>query len=603
MDVLSKQYDRLNRQQKRAVKRRSNTVVLAGPGSGKTATLVIKAGYLLAEVIQAPQGLACITYNNEAVAEFRRRLERLGIKSSGRVFLGTVHSFCLNAVIRPFAPLVESAAADLQVANEAKASELLSKAANKVGPDAHPYDLRESMTRLRSRIICGEDYSGFGDIDIEILKHYFGLLKAEGLLDFEGIVEQALELVRGHKWVRDLLAARFPWVLVDEYQDLGGPLHRIVEALTAAGIRIFAVGDPDQSIYEFAGAEPAYLTGLSEHSEFGTVRLKFNYRSGNRLIAASQAALAPAEPRDYEADPNNEDQGEVLFFKGESIDDQPTVIADEVIPELVARKFPFEEIAIFYKRKGEFLNQLVAALNDSKIPFLLEKHDKYPRTRLTHWLQEAMAAGLQMAQGNPPETDLAEIESVYRSIREEAGVAEGRLSLEDKTELLQVLLDLSRADGSLRQSLESVDRRLNLSRLFNLARVDLFGDKETWRVLQQETAPGGSLAAYTVRDFSLDGRIQGKITLTTHHSSKGRQFAAVVIPELIQEVFPAAAWIDKRLKQERRLFYVAFTRAKRLVALVYGDTYRKRDGTAKQSGVSQFVKEVHKRLGESAGES
>ena len=84
---------------------------------------------------------------------------------------------------------------------------------------------------------------------------------------------------------------------MDEYQDLGGPLHRIVEEFAEAGIQIFAVGDPDQSIYEFAGAEPAYLTSLSERSEFRTVRLKFNYRSGRRLIAASQAALAPSEPR------------------------------------------------------------------------------------------------------------------------------------------------------------------------------------------------------------------------------------------------------------------------------------------------------------------
>ncbi len=86
--------------------------------------------------------------------------------------------------------------------------------------------------------------------------------------------------------------------------------------------------------------------------------------------------------------------------------------------------------------------------------------------------------------------------------------------------------------------------------------------------------------------------------VTTHHSSKGRQFAAVVIPELVQEVFPAAPWVEKNLKQERRLFYVAFTRAKRLVALVYGDKYRKRNNTVKQSGASQFVQEVYQRTQE-----
>lgn len=598
MDVLSEQFRRLNRQQNRAVKRRQNTVVLAGPGSGKTATLVVKAAYLLAEIIDAPRGLACITYNNEAAAEFRRRLESLGIKSSSRIFLGTVHSFCLNAIIRPLAPLVNSTAADLQVVGEAKASELLSKAAGQVGPEAHPYDLRETITRLRSRIMCGEDYSGFGDVDLEILDRYYRLLKSEKLLDFEGIVEQALDLVRKHKWARDLLAARFPWVLVDEYQDLGGPLHRIVEAMAAAGIRIFAVGDPDQSIYDFAGAEPAYLTSLSENANFGTVRLKFNYRSGQRLIAASQAALAPAEPRGYEPNPENQDQGEVLFFKGRSIDDHAKVIVDQVIPELVARKIPFEEIAIFYKRKGDFLNQLVVALKDSGAPFLLEKHDRYPRTRLTRWLQQAISAGLQLAKGEPTDIDLSEMESVYRSIRAEAGATESSLSLEDRIDLFEVVLGLGRAERSLGDGLEFVDRKLRLSATLSAARADLFGDQETWRVLKQETTPHGALAAYTLVEFSVDGRVEGKITLTTHHSSKGRQFTAVLIPELVQEVFPAAPWIEKKLKEERRLFYVAFTRAKKLVALVYGDTYTKRNGTAKQSGVSQFVREVHKRLQE-----
>lgn len=570
--------------------------MLAGPGSGKTATLVVKAAYLLAEVIPSPQGLACITYNNEAVAEFRKRLEVLGIKSSGRVFLGTVHSFCLNCIIRPFAPIVNPSAVEVEVAPDGVASKLLSKAAGEVGPDVHPYDLQETITKLRSRIACGEDYSGFGDTDIEILERYRKLLTGELLLDFEGIVEEALELVREHGWIRDMVAARFPWVLVDEYQDLGGPLHRIVECLADAGIRIFAVGDPDQSIYDFAGAEPAYLTGLSERNDFGAIRLRFNYRSGRRLIAASQAALAPSEPRGYEPDPDNQDQGEVLFFKGASIEEQPSVIVAQVIPELLARKLPFEEMAIFYRKKGDFLQALIAELSKADIPFSLEKNDKYPKTRITRWLQHAMQAGLEFASGRPPDVDLAELEYVYQSVLSEAEVSESHLSVEVRTQLFETFTHLCDPDQSLREGLELVDRRLKLSKLFSAAKVDFFGDKETWKALRHEVGAGGALAAYTIQDFSLDGKLFGKITLTTHHSSKGRQFGAVVIPELVQEVFPAAPWIEKRLKQERRLFYVAFTRAKKIVSLVYGNQYRKRDGSIKRTDASQFVREVHKRL-------
>ena len=95
-------------------------------------------------------------------------------------------------------------------------------------------------------------------------------------------------------------------------------------------------------------------------------------------------------------------------------------------------------------------------------------------------------------------------------------------------------------EQSLRQGIDLLNERLNLSVLFGAAKVDLFGDRETWQVLRRETEDDKSLAPYTVGDFSIEGRKQGKLVVTTHHSSKGRQCAAVVIPELVQEVFPAA---------------------------------------------------------------
>ena len=150
---------------------------------------------------------------------------------------------------------------------------------------------------------------------------------------------------------------------------------------------------------------------------------------------------------------------------------------------------------------------------------------------------------------------------------------------------------MSRPDESLGAAFALIDRQLHLTRLLSAAKVDLFGDRETWICLKQEVEAAGKLADYTVRDFSQDGTISGKVTVTTHHSSKGRQFGAVIIPELVQQIFPAVPWIEKRLKQERRLFYVAFTRAKRLVSLVYGNQYRKRNGAMRATEVSQFVRE------------
>jgi DNA helicase-2/ATP-dependent DNA helicase PcrA len=416
------------------------------------------------------------------------------------------------------------------------------------------------------------------------------------LIDFEGIVEQALEIIRENSWVRDLLFARFPWVLVDEYQDLGGPLHSIVEELVAAGIHIFAVGDPDQCIYDFTGAEPSYFMELTERSDFQTVRLKLNYRSGKKLISASQAALAESELRDYESDPSRTDEGEVLFFKGKSIEEHPKVVVEEVLPELIARGLKYEDIAVFYKRKNKFFFDLVAALDKSNVPYFLEKNDKYPKTRITRWLQQMIQAGLEIQAKGLSEIDWDELEHIYEAmlIEAEGGIGD---PLACRSALFAAVSSVQNPNEKLEQVFRNLDGILAISRLMNIPQ-DLYGDRETWQSLIASVEPDKPLNEYTAADFSLEGRRQGKITLTTNHSSKGRQFSAVVIPELVKEVFPERPWDPKKLRWERRLFYVAFTRAKDVVALIYGKVYRKRNGELRQTDISPFVREVHERLKE-----
>jgi DNA helicase-2/ATP-dependent DNA helicase PcrA len=472
----------------------------------------------------------------------------------------------------------------------------LKSAANKVGPDLHPYDLKETMTKLRSRIACKEDYSGFADSDLKILQLYQEALETESFIDFEGIIEHALKIIRDNAWVRDFVMARFPWVLVDEYQDLGGPLHKIVEELVTAGIRIFAVGDPDQCIYDFTGAEPSYFLELTERKDFETVRLNLNYCSGKRLIAASQAALAESDPRDYQPDPARTDEGEILFFKGPSTDDHPNVIVNQVIPELTARGLNYDDIAVFYKRKNRLFSELTQALDNAKIPYFLEKNDKYPKTRITRWLQQIIQAGLEVEQKGLSTVDLDELERIYDAMLIEA---DGTVAdpLQSRTALFNAMTSVRDPQTPLATVLKRLDKLLGISRITVIPQ-DLYGDRETWSFLLASTQSDKPLDGYTAADFSLEGKKQGKITITTNHSSKGRQFLAVVIPELVYEVFPERPWDKKKLRWERRLFYVAFTRAKNIVALVFGNVYRKRNGDLRETDISPFVREVHKRLKE-----
>src|SRR5688572_13300849 len=329
--------------------------------------------------ISPPSGLACITFNNDAVREFRNRLGQLGFRARQGLFLGTVHSFCLNCVVRPYAGLVDPRFQDgIAVAGEDRANELLEEAARTVIANPDIRGMGSRLTRLRRAIACGEDTSGFEDTDPQIINAYENLLLREGLIDFEGIIITALSLISSHQWARRLLAARFPWLIVDEYQDLGGPLHRIVTSLIdQGGVRAFAVGDTDQTIYDFTGANPQYLNELAERRDFTPIRLKFNYRSGQRIIDASQAALAPTEPRGYVPDPKRQTQGEVFFLKCDGhFADHAAKTADAVMAARQAGT-PWEEIAIFYRAAGGLVDAIKVELERKQIPFIWERDTRF----------------------------------------------------------------------------------------------------------------------------------------------------------------------------------------------------------------------------------
>ena len=596
MRELESAFSGLNRYQKKAVLTNRNTVVLAGPGSGKTATLVVKAAYLLAERITPPRGLACITFNNEAAAEFRKRLAQLNVVPGDRIFLGTLHSFCLNCILRPLGVLQNSAYKVNRVASEEERRELQVDAMQGVPEGLRPFDAQSTITKVRNRLACGEEVSAFAASDLLIAKKYAASLQSKSLIDFDGMVLDALALLRDKPSVVDILAAKFPWILVDEYQDLGGPLHKIVEILASSSLLIFAVGDPDQSIYDFAGADPKYIAELKDRADFKAIRLTFNYRSGERLILASQAALAPTEPRGYQPDPESKNQGEVLFLRSDGlVEDQGPTIVKQAIPELLARGYKYPDIAIFYKRKGNFVSALESELAKADVPYVKEKQDNYTRTRITRWLQQFLQLSLGYAGIQDLEVDYSTLAETYHSILSDGGLAARAESLEERIDFFRELQLHKDRNESLRDCLEIIGDHLQIEKALASA-IDLFGDLEAWKKLRRSTIDGGAMEGYTVRDFALEGRSEGKLTLTTHHSSKGRQFEAVIIPELVEQVFPAASWVPERLKQERRLFYVAFTRAKKTVVLVYGKSYRKRNGQVVESGVSMFVKEIHNRL-------
>lgn len=293
-----------------------NCVVLAGPGSGKTKTLTAKLARIIAEDIRVPRGIACITYSLECAAELERRLRQLGVEETEHVFIGTVHSFCFQQIILPFSNLCETGLPkNPRVAIESEKVRIFGETlARIISADEPPWRWR-TRAECYPRTYLDKASSEFTDVDPQLAAltlQYETSLHAEGLIDFDDMVLSAVSMLERNGWLCRTIRARFPVLAVDEYQDLGVPLHRIVVQLCFnTGVRLFAVGDPDQSIYGFAGAQPELLRELTRREGVETVQLPFNYRAGQTLIDISQAVLR--EDRDYKSRAANE--GTIYFHE------------------------------------------------------------------------------------------------------------------------------------------------------------------------------------------------------------------------------------------------------------------------------------------------
>lgn len=245
---------RENQEQWEAYESKGNCVILAGPGSGKTKTIIIKLARLLAEDVFQPQRIACITYSNACVGELRTRLSRLGVEDESGVRISTVHSFCLTEVVAPFARMAGLPIPDpIVIASSAVTGRIFNEACKQALRNPNPPRwFRTECERLR-RTIPDKGSRAWNESTASdekaVILAFERKLAENKVLDFDGIILAALQLIEQHAWVRDVLRARYPIVIIDEYQDLGLPLHRMVLAMMSSGIRIIAVGDPDQSIY------------------------------------------------------------------------------------------------------------------------------------------------------------------------------------------------------------------------------------------------------------------------------------------------------------------------------------------------------------------
>ncbi len=555
-------------------------VILAGPGSGKTATLTVKIMTLLQE-IKYPQGLACVTFNNDAVIEFRDRLKKMGLQLRRNIFLGTFHSFCMWDLLRPFGRIYfPNLPFPLKIASNEVRLKCFKKAQELTGYSS----ITMNGMQISRRKKCDTDFQINKTMEKFILC-YISLLRHLKMIDFDDLTEFALKLMQ-KPLVQKIISAKYPWFLIDEYQDLGPILHQIVIILlTCTNTKICAVGDMDQSIYKFMGADPKYIQELSNHEKTRTIHLRLNYRCCQKIIDGSLIILQPSETREYVSRTDYANAGEIkIEYKPKGFNYQIKEIIDNILPQLHNLSFSDREIALLYLDETD-AKKIIPILNAAKIKFQGSRDLRYKRTFYIRWL-ESIAKWVLGHRGGTG-IYFHELVKTWLYLLELAGKSINTTNrLKEIQNFYRVIV--SRPNLNFYQWVESIARSLKIISV--LKKGGQFPDEvKAFRTLIKQSSPNQPLAEITLEEFAGYGKHSDSITLTTLHSSKGLEFDAVIIPGLEQGRLPHYKSIDD--PEERRKFYVGFTRPRKYVYVLYSGWYEAY-GKIYEKGPSQFITEL-----------
>ncbi len=653
-DYLSK----LNEPQRQAVTWLDGPeLVIAGAGSGKTRVLTYKIVHLLAHGYE-PWRIMALTFTNKAAREMRERIEQLaGPEIAGKLWMGTFHSIFAR-ILRVNADRI-GYRSDYTIYDGADSKSLVKMIIKDMNLDEKLYKpaaVLSSISMAKNALISPEAYIADRDImeadrrarrseTAAIYRHYRDRCHVNNAMDFDDLLYNTNVLLRDNPDILRHYQEYFRYILVDEYQDTNFAQHLIVSQLCSATENLCVVGDDAQSIYSFRGANIRNILNLKQaYPRLSIFKLEQNYRSTRNIINAANSLIAKNSlqiPKEVFSENAAGDRVEVV--KCYSDLEEATLVASRISQVKMASHDSYEEFAVLYRTNAQS-RVLEEALRRRNIPYRIygglafyqRKEIKdavaYFRLAVNPDDDEALKRVINTPARGIGETTLKKLVSaaiqhrvsiwqvLAEPLRYPVDVNKGtRLKLEGFITLVKRFIEenhrgvdadfLARmiiADTRLMAMLvsdttpESISKRENLEELLRAA-AEFVSDR-----MEQEGAEADTSMQRFLTEVSLatdqdmkdaaDGESQ-RITLMTIHAAKGLEFSNVFIVGVEEELLPSAMSMSSaaEIEEERRLLYVALTRAKNFCMMTYAAS-RYINGQTKTCSPSRFLNDIDSRL-------
>ncbi len=626
----------LNEQQKEAVLYNSGPhMIVAGAGSGKTRVLTYKIAYLINEEID-PSSILALTFTNKAAKEMKDRIRSLIGKKADSLWMGTFHSIFAR-ILR-----IESKSIDYRnnfsIYDREDSTSLVSNVMQALNINIDTLTasgIQHKISWLKNQMITPEEYSKSFATTLpekkiaEIFIEYNKRLKENNSMDFDDLLLKPIELFNSDAKILQNYKKQFKYILVDEYQDTNRAQYELIKMLSPVKDKICVVGDDAQSIYGWRGAEIRNMLDFEKDFPKAKIfRLEQNYRSTKTILAAADSVIKNNIDQIHKTLWTENNDGEQLtIMKCSDEKDEAFQIAKRIKKEISTRKLSLNEIAILYRINAQS-RALEDAFRREKIPYKIIGGVEFYRRKE---VKDVLAYLRVFANQNDEESLLRIMNFPQRGIGNTSitkMIAFARkldISLfKTMSRVFEVIEVKERIQKNVKQFKILLDKYIDLKDKLSLyelisALVDELG---IMRIYKEENTPE-SLARYnniqellgaiqefskenpkaTIDEFLADVSLvsgvdqfdekENSITMMTVHSAKGLEFPLVFITGLEEDIFPLNQRFDpdSKLEEERRLFYVALTRAKQKIFLTYARS-RYRFGEVAYQSRSRFLEEL-----------